>query len=99
MSDKKKLQWENDYQVGSGAKFTCGKFGQSGGSILAGADDLNNVLLWRVTNNKPKLTLVGQKTYSTTLLFSNDSKRLFSGTIGGVVHIWDLETSSDLVRL
>jgi WD40 repeat protein len=99
MAEKKKLLWENDYQVGSGASFTCAKFGQSGGSILAGASDQNDVLLWRVTNNKPKLTLQGQKSHSTVLQFSNDSKKLFSGTQGGTVHVWDLETSVDLVKL
>lgn len=99
MSEKKKLTWENDYQIGSGANFTCAKFGTAGGSILAGGDDQNTVLLWRVTNNKPKVTLVGQQSHSTVMQFSNDAKRLFSGTLGGTVHVWDLETSTDQTRL
>jgi hypothetical protein len=58
MTEKKKLQWENDYQVGSGANFTCAKLGHNG-NVLAGADDSNLVTLWRVTNNKPKVALSG----------------------------------------
>lgn len=57
------------------------------------------MILWRVTNNKPKITLTGQKSPSSVLQFANDSKRLFSGIQGGTVHVWDLETSTDMVRL
>jgi hypothetical protein len=52
------LQWENDYQVGSGAIFTCAIF-RNDCELLAGADDQSNVIVWKVTNNKPKITLVG----------------------------------------
>ena len=99
MTEKKKLLCDNDYLSEGGANFTCAKFGQSGGSILAGADEQNNVNLWRVTNTEPKFILRGQKSHSTVLQFSNDSNKLFSGTYGGTVHVWDLETSVDLVKL
>jgi WD40 repeat protein len=95
MSEKKKLSFENDYQLGSGENFTCAKFGGSFCSILAGGDDQNGVWLWRVTNTKPKITLRGQKSYTTVMQFQKDAKRLFSGTLGGTVHVWDLETSTD----
>jgi hypothetical protein len=64
MSERKKVQWESDYQIGSGAQFTCAKFSNDG-HYLGGADDSNNVVLWKVTNNRPKMTLVGQKSHST----------------------------------
>jgi WD40 repeat protein len=98
MSDRKKMQWENDYQVGSGAKFTCAKF-TNDCHYLSGGDDQSNLVLWKVTNNKPKFTLSGQKTHSTALHFSADTKRLFSGTHGGTVYVWDLTTQQEVVRL
>jgi WD40 repeat protein len=43
--------------------------------------------------------LSGQKSYSTSLLFpQKDKNKLFSGTVGGTVHVWDLATASDVVK-
>jgi hypothetical protein len=57
--EKKKLQKENDYQLGSGSNFTCAQFGSAKWQTLAAGDDQNNVILWRLTNTKPKMTLTG----------------------------------------
>jgi len=99
MSEKKKLQKENDYQVGSGANFTCAKFGTSSCSILAAGDDLNNMILWRLTNTKPKMTLIGQASPASVIEFSSSATRLFTGTVGGIVHVWDLQTAAEVVKL
>ena len=45
------------------------------------------------------MTLLGQKSHSTQMLIQNDHKRLYSGTVAGTVHVWDLESQSDLYRL
>ena len=99
MSEKKKLLKENDYQVGSGAEFTCAKFGTPSCSVLAAGDDLNNVMLWRLTNTKPKMTLTGQTTSSSVMEFNESASRLFTGTKGGTVHVWDLQQACEVVKL
>ena len=99
MSEKKQLKWEGDYQIGSGATFTCAKIASRTCNLFAAADDQCNLIFWRIQQKKPKLTLTGQKTYASCLSFTNDQKKFFSGTSGGTVHVWDLEHQSEIVKL
>lgn len=46
---------QNDYQVQSGAKITCAKFGGSNFQLIAAGDDQKNVYLWKLSKNLPKL--------------------------------------------
>ena len=57
--EKKKLHKENDYQLASGASFTCAKISPKGCMVLAAGDDQNHIILWKLTNTKPKLILEG----------------------------------------
>jgi hypothetical protein len=58
MTERKKVTFENEYQVGSGANFTCSTFGHDC-TVLAGADDTNRLICWKLTNTKPKVELSG----------------------------------------
>ena len=99
MSEKKQVKWEGDYQVGSGANFTCAKIAPKSCNLFATGDDQNNLIFWRLQTRKPKLTLTGQKTPANCLSFSNDLKKFYSGTQGGTVHVWDLDNQSEVVKL
>jgi len=99
MSEKKKMNRENDYQVGSGAKFTCSKFGGPSVNILAAGDDQRNVLLWKLTDTKPKMILTGQSSESYSLLFDDQAQNLYSGTVGGTVHVWDLNQQKEVLKM
>ena len=46
---------QNDYQVSSGAKITCAKFGAQNYQLLAAGDDQKNINLWKLSKNLPKL--------------------------------------------
>ena len=97
--EKKKLTKENDYQVGSGASFTCAAFGSEKWQLIAAGDDQNNIMMWRVTKVKPKMILTGQSKPAQCLTFSSDALKLYSGTQGGTVHVWDLESEKELIKL
>lgn len=58
MSERKITAKENDYQINTGVAFTSAAFGHDC-QILSGADDQNRLLIWRVTNTKPKIELTG----------------------------------------
>ena len=94
--EKKKLLKENDYQVGSGAEFTCAKISPKSCMVLAACDDQCNIILWKLTNTKPKLILEGQTSYACSMLFNQEATRLFTGTVGGTAHVWDMQQSSQV---
>jgi len=68
--EKKRLRKLNDYQVASGAKITCAKFGSKNYQILAAGDDQRSITLWKLNKNKPKLTLSGHASEVSCLTFS-----------------------------
>jgi len=92
--EKKKLHKENDYQVGTGAEFTCAKISPKGCMILAAGDDQNKIILWKLTNTKPKLILEGHPTHSCCMLFNQEATKLFTGTVGGTAHVWDMQQAT-----
>ena len=93
----KKLQFENDYQTQMGTQVKCTIL-DTGLNVLAGAEDQNNILLWRLTNKTPKMTLSGQQSASSSMLFTQDNL-LISGTESGKVHIWDLKKGAEKIKL
>ena len=34
----------------------------------------------------------------TELTFSSNAEQIFSGTVGGTVHMWDLETKKEMIK-
>lgn len=58
---KKRLQKENNYSVGSGGEITCARLGFENYQILAAGDDQKNVIVWKITNTKPRLVSIIQK--------------------------------------
>ena len=91
--EKKKLLKENDYQVGSGTNLTCAKISPKKCNVLAAGDDQNNIILWKLTTTKPKKYLTGAKSETYSMIFNEDATTLFTGTVGGTAHVWDMEAS------
>ena len=58
--------------------------------LIATGDDQKNIMLWRLTNTKPRASLVGQSSEAKTLVFNEKADKLYSGTLGGTAHIWDI---------
>ena len=73
--------------------------GSSNCNILAGGDDQKNIILWRLTNTAPKMTLTGQSTEASTLEFNEGATKLYTGTVGGTAHIWDLTKACEITKL
>lgn len=69
---------------------TSSKLGGKSCTILATADDQNNLFLWRLTKTKPKFKLDGLTSQATVLTFNESASKLFSGSDSGTVYIWDL---------
>ena len=49
------VQKENNYSIGSGGDITCARLGFDNYQILAAGDDQKNVIVWKITNTKPRL--------------------------------------------
>ena len=88
--EKKKLQKENNYSVGSGDNITCARLGFQNYQILAAGDDQKNIKLWKITKTKPKLTLPNHSSNVCAIGFDNKAEHLFAGTEGGAMYIWNL---------
>lgn len=88
--EKKKLQKENNYSVGSGAEITCARLGFESYQILAAGDDQKNAIIWKITKTKPKLTLPNHSSNVCCIGFDTKAETLFSGTEGGSVYVWSL---------
>lgn len=80
----------------TGASFTCAKIAPKGCMVLAAGDDQNNIILWKLTNTKPKIILEGHQTEPSCMQFNEESTRLFTGTVGGTAHVWDLQSASQV---
>jgi WD40 repeat protein len=76
--------------VGSGANFTCAKFCPNRCNTLAAGDDQNNVIIWKLTETKPRRTMTG-KSPCFTMIFNDSIKTLFTGTMSGMAYAWDIE--------
>jgi WD40 repeat protein len=97
-SEKKKLIKENDYQIGSGANFTCAKIGPVKCNVLAAGDDQSNITVWKLTEVKPrKIFTPENKSTIHSLIFNESVSKLYSGNMQGSAHTWDIEQGS-LVR-
>jgi WD40 repeat protein len=58
--------------------------------VLAAGDDQNKITLWKLTNTKPRIILEGHQTNPCSMLFNQDATKLFTGTVGGTAHVWDM---------
>jgi WD40 repeat protein len=90
---------QNDYQVQSGARITCAKFGSVNYQLMAAGDDQKNVYLWKLNKTLPKMVLSGHQTGVSELSFCARADFIFSGTVGGTVHMWDIAKRTDTVKL
>ncbi len=89
---------QSDYQVQSGAKITCAKFGAENYQLMAAGDDQRNVYLWKLNKSLPKLVLNGHLTGVSELTFCPRAEYIFSGTQGGTVHMWDLAKRAEVAK-
>jgi len=92
---KKRLIKENDYLVGSGANFTCAKISPNRCNVLAAGDDQNNIIIWKLTETNPRKRMTG-KSPASTMIFSDSIQKLFTGTMSGMAHSWDIEKSTEI---
>eukprot|EP00347_Sterkiella_histriomuscorum_P009360 403341515 len=97
--EKKRLTKQNDYQVTSGAKITCAKFGGQNYQLLAAGDDQRNINLWKLSKNLPKLVINGHSTGVSELQFSGTAEQIYAGTFGGTIHVWDLASKREIAKL
>ena len=90
--EKKKLQKENNYSVGSGAVITTARLGFENYQILAAADDQKNLIVWKITKTKPKLTFGTHTSNVCSIGFDNCAETLFAGTESGSIYLWNLNS-------
>ena len=89
---------QQDYQVQSGAKITCAKFGAENFQLMAAGDDQKCVSLWKLNKSLPKFVLSGHQTGVSELTFDTRAENIFSGTMGGTVHMWDLAKRAEVCK-
>lgn len=92
---RKRLIKENDYLVGSGANFTCAKISPNRCNVLAAGDDQNNIIIWKLTETKPRKQMTGRSEVS-SMIFSDTISKLFTGTVSGQAQSWDIEQSTEI---
>jgi WD40 repeat protein len=56
----------------------------------------DTIELWDVEREQLQMTLRGDGQAPYCLVFSHDGSRLFSGDVGGMVKVWNIETEEQL---
>lgn len=95
----KKASVVAEYVLKSGYKINCAAIGMSSCGVFCTGDDSRNVCLWTVESQMPIKVLSGHSTEVTSVLFSRDEKYVYSGTEGGSIHKWDLQSQKIVASL
>ncbi len=69
----------------------------SDGNSVAAAGDNGNILVWMLSGDRPPVELKGHDSAVNTLKFSDDGKRLVSGSDDRTVKLWSIADASALV--
>lgn len=73
-------------------KTTCASLGTKSFKVVVSGDDMKNVVLWKLTKSNPLLVFQGHTSDVTTVAFSANEDEVYSGSFGGTVLVWDLNT-------
>lgn len=68
-------------------------------SLYAVSNYAGDILIYDFKTGKKLMTLEGHTTFVQELAFSDDSKRLISGSMDGTRRVWNLETGKEQVSL
>jgi katanin p80 WD40 repeat-containing subunit B1 len=92
-----------DFDVGGNLpgslKTTCAQLGTKSFKVVVSGDDMKNVVLWKLTKSNPLLVFQGHTSDITTVAFSTNEDEVYSGSFGGTVLVWDLNTKKAVSSL
>lgn len=88
-----------EYFVKPGTNLTCAAVGSASCSVFCTGDDARNVCLWTAESKGPFRVLSGHSSEVTTVAFTRDDKYCVSGSQGGTVLVWDLESQKVALAL
>ena len=88
-----------EYVIKSGAKINCASIGKSSCGVFCTGDDNKNVSVWAMQSEVPIKVLGGHNSEITSAIFNQDEKYVFVGTMGGSIHMWDLEAQRICISL
>jgi katanin p80 WD40 repeat-containing subunit B1 len=78
------------YKGPNGSKFTCGSIGFKN-FLVAGGDNCEAIHVYEFNSNKPVSTYTGFNSDVTCVKFSYDESRLYAGSFGGTLFVYNYE--------
>ena len=78
--EKKILKKESNYSIGSGATITCARLGFENYQFLAAGDDERNLIIWKITKARPRLTLNKHASNASCIRIDQRAENLYAGT-------------------
>lgn len=79
--------------TGLGAtRCTCAQLGSKSFQVVVAGDDARNVKLWKITKRDCLLNFQGHSSDITTVCFSAHEEEVYSGSFGGTVIVWDINS-------
>lgn len=67
--------------------------------LFSGGDSKGRIKVWDIEGQKQIATLSGHADYLTTLVLSEDGKRLYSGSVDATIKVWDMERGEEMMTL
>ena len=98
-SNPKKASVVGEYMTKNGGRITCAAISGNSYSLYCTGDDNKSVSIWTSKAQMPIKVLEGHNSEITTVLFSKDESRVFAGTAGGSIVVWDLSTQQITLSL
>mmetsp|Transcript_19565 Transcript_19565/g.35873 ORF Transcript_19565/g.35873 Transcript_19565/m.35873 type:complete len:551 (+) Transcript_19565:1176-2828(+) len=80
-------------------KTTCASLGTKSFKVVVSGDDMKNVVLWKLTKSNPLIVFQGHTSDITSCAFSSNEDEVYSGSFGGTVLVWDLNTRKAVASL
>lgn len=85
--------------VAGGSRCTCAQLGSKSYQVVVAGDDARNVKLWKISKKDCLLNFQGHSSDITTVCFSYHEEEVYSGSFGGTVIVWDINSQRPVSSL
>lgn len=83
---------EFDIITSGATRCTCAQLGPKSYQVVVAGDDARNVKLWKISKKDCLLNFQGHSSDITTVCFSLHEEEVYSGSFGGTVIVWDINS-------
>lgn len=95
----KRVSIVGEYATKPGSQITCSAIGTASYGVFCCGDDCKAVSVWTMDSKSPIKVLTGHSSEISSITFSKDESSIISGSQGGTIHVWDLQTQKIALAL